>query len=203
MSDLKAREPDVGAWDMPVVELVEDGRVVGIAYLDDIEVFAEFHPDEDGEAWTFDLGDLQRVLDTAHAMLSPEGTEAVVGATVDLGGEHPVDVLAGEFDGAAALRGPEDEGFYPLPVVRAMIERAAQLDLAVVSLEAVTVHDGWAEPVHGQAVDVGAAHDGEDWPVFKSGCNLLARTLLEKWPEREGSAVAVEVGDREGDRYVL
>lgn len=187
---------------MPVVELVEDGRVVGIAYLDGIEVFAEFGQDEDGEPWAFDVGDLQLALDTALAMLLPEGTDALEGHT-DLGDTHPVDVLASEFDDAAAHRGEEDEGFYPLPVVARMLTRAGELDLAVVSLEAVTVHDGWVEPIAGQSADIGAAHQGEPWGAFKAGCNLFAGGLLEKWRDRDGLAISVEVADRDGDRFVL
>jgi hypothetical protein len=66
VTDLHVREADDGDWDMEVVEFVEDGRVVGIAYLDDLELFAEFVADDDGEPWAFDVGDLQRALDTAR-----------------------------------------------------------------------------------------------------------------------------------------
>jgi hypothetical protein len=202
MPSLHVREADPDEWDMPVIELLEDDRVVGIAYLDGIEVFAEFHPDEDGEPWSFDVGALQLALDTALAMLLPEGTDALEDRP-DLGDTHPVDVLASEFDEAAAHRGDEDEGFYPRPIVARMLRRLGELDLAVVSLEAVTVHDGWVEPIPGQAVDIGDAHDGEPWPAFKAGCNLFAGTLLEKWQDRDGLAISVEVADRDGDRFVL
>lgn len=187
---------------MPVVELVEDGRTVGIAYLDDIEVLVEFQPDEDGEAWTFDVGDLQIALDTARAMLVPDDADPL-DQRPDLGGDHPVDVLASEFDDAAARRGEEDEGFYPRPVVTRIIARAEELDLAVVSVEAVTLHEDWVEPIPGHSVDVAAAHEGDSWPAFKAGCNLLAASHLEKWHDRSGLAVSVEVADRDGDRFVL
>jgi hypothetical protein len=202
MTDLHVRESTEGEWDMPVVELVEDGRVVGIAYLDDIELLAEFYPDDEGEPWAFDVSDLQRALDTAQAMLLPEGTDALADGA-DIGDQHPVDVLASEFDDAAARRGEEDEGFYPRSVVAAILRRAEELDLAVVSLEGVIVHDGWVEPLSTHAADIGAAHDGEPWPAFKAGCNVLAGAYLERWPDREGFAIALEVADRDGDRYVL
>lgn len=202
MTDLHVREAPPGEWDMPVVELVEDGRLVGMAYLDDIEVFVEFFPDEEGEPWSFDVGDLQRALDTATAMLLPEGTEALEDRP-DLGGVHAVDVLASEFDEQASRRGDEDEGFYPRAVVVSMLPRVAELDLAVVSLEAVILHEGWVDPVPGHAVDIGATHDGDPWPAFKAGCNLLASAYLERWQDRESLAISVEVADRDGDRFVL
>jgi hypothetical protein len=202
MTDLRVREAPEGEWDMPVVELIEAGRVVGIAYLDDIELLAEFYPDTNGEPWSFDVADLQRALDTAQAMLLPEGTDALEGG-IDIGDRHPVDVLAADFDDAAALRGEEDEGFYPRAAVAAIIRRSSELDLAVVSLEGVRVHEGWAEPLAGHAVDIGDAHDGDPWPAFKAGCNVFAGAVIERWPANDGFAIAVEVADRDGDRFVL
>ncbi|HUG75487.1 MAG TPA: hypothetical protein VMM81_07450 [Acidimicrobiia bacterium] len=202
MTDLHVREPDEGDWDMEVVEFVEEGRVVGIAYLDDLEMFAEFPTDDDGEPWAFDVNDLQRALDTARAMLSPDGTDALVDAP-DLGGDHPVDLLAGEFDASAARRGSEDEGFYPVTVALSALRRAAELDLAVVALEAFTLDEVGLDPIGGSAIDVGDVHAGEPWAAFKAGCNLQAGTLLERWLGQATTVVSIEVADRDGDRFVL
>lgn len=202
MTDLHVREASDGDWDMEVVELVEEGRVVGIAYLDDMELFAEFIADDDGEPWAFDVSDLQRALDMARAMLSPEGTDALVDRP-ELGDDHPVDLLATEFDAQAARRGDEDEGFYPVMVAINLLRRAAELDLAVVAIEGFTLDEVGLDPIGGSAIDLGDVHAGEPWAAFKAGCNLQAGTLLERWLGQNNTVVSIEVADRDGDRFVL
>jgi len=57
--------------------------------------------------------------------------------------------------------------------------------------------------VPGMAVDTGNAHDGEPWPVFLAGCNVQAMALLVRWAREPGLILALEVGDADGERYVL
>jgi hypothetical protein len=135
-------------------------------------------------------------------MLAPEGTDALVDGP-DLGGDHPVDLLAGEFDTSAARRGSEDEGFYPVMVAASVLRRAAELDVAVVALEAFTLDEVGLDPIGGSAVDLGDIHAGEPWAAFKAGCNLQAGTLLERWLGQATTVVSIEVADRDGDRFVL
>jgi len=204
MSDLHARERQDPEWGRPVADLIEDGEVVGLAYEDDGELLVEFYPDADGEPRLYDVGDLQRVLDTVVSMLggeSPEPTAPVPPGRP--GGEHPVDALAAQFDGRAARRGPEDEGFYPYDVSAALIARCSDLGLAVVSMEGFTLHPDRAEPVGGCSADLADAFGGEPWPSFLANCNLQAATLLERWPRRPSFAVAFEVQDAEGEVFVL
>jgi hypothetical protein len=199
LSDLTARDGE-GEDGEPIVDLVEEGHPVGYVYLDDGVLLAEFLSDEEGAPWAFNVDDLQRTLDAARAILEPEAPlepESVID------GAHPVDALAAEFDSLAVRRGEEDEGFYPVAVAAAVFERSAALDLAVVSLEGFIVHPEWIEPAPGHSVDMGDAHDGEPWPTFKAGCHVQGLAVLEKWARRANLAVALEVGDREGDRFVL
>ncbi len=203
MSDLRAREAHGEGWDRPVVELVEEERVVGIVYLDGDTVLAEFDLGEDDDAWAFEVTDLQTALDTARAMLLPEGTALLVEPTAGIGKEHPVDRLAAEFDEAAVHRGDEDEGFYPPQVAGRLMQRVEALGLAVVTIEGFRIHQDWVEPIPGMSVDVGDAYDGELWPVFQAGCNVQAMALLERWAREPGIALALEVGDADGDRYVM
>lgn len=198
MSDLHAREARRDDWAEPVVELVEEDRVVGLVYVDEGAPMAEFYVDEDGEPWTFDVGDLQQALDTAAAML---GLEVDTSPTGPAG--HPVDLLAAEFDARAARRGPEDEGFYPAAAVAALLARCDSLDLAMVTMEGFSPAGGEMQPVSGLVADLADAHAGEPWPTFRAGCNVQARALLERWAPRTGLLVAVEVADRDGERYVL
>ncbi len=200
MSDLRAREaepqPD---WDGPIAELVEEDRVVGIVYTEDGSVMAEFYPDEDAEPWVFEVADLQRVLDTAAAMLGAGEDSA---STPSVTGDA-VDKLAGEFDAAAVLRGEEDEGFYPPLVAAAITERCETLGLAIANLEGFTNDGSGVLPVPGHRVDVADAHKGEAWLTFQASCNVQARALLERWAHRPGLIVAVEVIDQTGERFVL
>ena len=192
----EARHPELG----PIVELVEDGTSVGLVYLDEGRLYAEFVAEVDGDRWAYEVDDLHRALDVAASMLAPPEPEEPVD---DPDAPHPVDRLATVFDPQAIRRGEEDEGFFPLPVAVAMVRAASELDLAVVSLEGFTVNEGWIAPVSGCDVDIGAAHDGEPWPVFKAGCNVQAEAVLERWPRKPGFGVAVEVADASGERYVM
>lgn len=201
MASLIAREGRLPDWDGPVVDITEDGKRVGYVYIDGGQLFAEFVSSVDGEAWAFEVEDLQRVLDVAAVMLDP-GTDTEPVA-VEEGAPHPVDHMATVFDPQAMRRGDEDEGFYPLGVALTMVRAAAELDLAVVSLEGFTVNEGWIAPVAGCDVDLGLAHDGEAWPIFKAGCNVQAEAVLEKWPRKAGFGVAVELADSSGERYVM
>lgn len=203
MSDLRAREAGGGDWDRPVVELVEEDRVVAIVYLDGETLLAEFDAAGAGEPWAFEVADLQTALDTARAMLLPEGTALLADPAPREGDEHPVDRLAAEFDAAATHRGEEDEGFYAPQTAGRLMQRAEALGLAVVAVEGFRIHQDWVEPISGMSIDVGDAHDGEPWAIFQAGCNVQAMALLERWSREPGISLAIEVGDDEGERYVM
>lgn len=204
MSDLHARERQDPEWGRPVADLIEDDEVVGLAYEDEGELLVEFYPDADGEPRLYDVGDLQRVLDTVVSMLGAEAAESATGEpAAEPAGEHPVDALATQFDRRASRRGPEDEGFYPLDVAAAIIARCADLGLAVVSMEGFTLHPDHLERVGGCAADLADVFRGEPWPSFLASCNLHAATLLEHWPRRPSFAVAFEVQDAQGEVFVL
>ena len=204
MSDLRAREASSGEWDGPVVELIEEERTVGVVYLDGATLFTEFHHDDEGDSWAFEVADLQTALDTASAMLLPEGTSLLLEGTTDKQStQHPVDHLAEEFDDLAVHRGDEDEGFYPVSVAAHIVRQCEALGLAVVSVEGFRLEGAGVNAVAGMSVDTGAAHDGEPWPVFLAGCNVQAMAVLERWARQPELVLALEVGDSDGDRYVL
>jgi hypothetical protein len=137
-------------------------------------------------------------------MLSPQGTSILTDSpTPTEDTEHPVDRLATEFDDKATHRGEEDEGFYPLPVAVNILRGCDALALAMVSLEGFRIEGGRPSPIAGMSVDTGKAHDGEPWPVFLAGCNIQAMALLERWGREPGLVLAMEVGDSDGERYVL
>ena len=205
MSDLHAREREDTEWGRAVADLIEDGEVVGMAYEDEGQLLVEFYPDAEGEPRLYEVPDLQRVLDVVSAMLGTggEAPEADEEGTGTAAGEHPVDILAEEFDPRASRRGPEDEGFYPLEVAAAIIIRCGDLGLAVVSLEGFTLHPDRVERVPGCSADLGSAFRGEPWGAFQAGCNLQAMALLERWPRRSGFAITFEVQDATGEVFVL
>jgi hypothetical protein len=197
VTDLRARETTRDDWEGTVVELVEEDHVVGIVYLEDAVVMAEFYPGDDGEAWVFDVTDLQRVLDVASAMLGVAEAESAPSAA------DAVDRLAAEFDASAALRGGEDEGFYPVLVAAAITLRAEELGLAVVALEGFTIEGEEPIAAPGLASAPGDAHRGEAWLTYRAACNIQARGQLERWAGRPGLVVALEVADESGETYVL
>lgn len=199
MSDLHAREASNAEWDQPVVELVEDNTVVGIVYVDDEVLYAEFSTDRDGEAWAFDVSDLHTALDTAARMLLPDAAPA----PAPTGDQHPVEVLASEFDESAVHRGEEDEGLYPPRVAARIVQVSEVVGLAVVSMEGCRIQGGEVVTVPGLSVDIGDAHDGEPWPMFLAACNVQAMALLERWSRESDVVISIEVGDDEGERYLL
>lgn len=205
MSDLRAREGSSSEWEGEVVELVEDGHTVGVVYRDGETLLSEFVPAVAGEPWAFEVADLQTALDTARAMLMPEGTALLSDRGPALGedDEHPVDRLATEFDEFAAKRGEEDEGFYPKEVAGRIIAACDVLGLAVVAIEGFRMDIESPTPITGMSVDTGDAHDGEPWPIFMAGCNVQAAAVLERWSREPGLVIALEVADADGDRYVL
>ena len=204
MSDLHARERQDRDWGRPVADLIEDDEVVGMAYEDEGEILVEFYPDSDGEPRLYVVADLQRVLDTATAMLGAGEAEEVAPAVpAGPAGDHPVDTLAAEFDRRALRRGPEDEGFYPLEAALGIVGRCGELGLAVVGMGGFTLQAGSEEKVPGCAADLGDAYRGEPWGVFLSSCNLQAQALLERWPHRASFAVTFEVQDASGEVFVL
>ena len=197
-----ARESERPDWDGLVVDVIEDDEPVGMAYEDAGEVLVEFFPDEDGEPRLLAVPEVQMVLDTVTAMFAedaPDGTED----DATPAGVDPIDQLASEFDAAAAARGPDDEGFYPLPVARQVVARCDTLDLAVASLEAFRVVAGQVEPMRNLQVDVADAHRGEAWGLFRSGCNIQAAAVLERWAREGTILVAMEVEDAGEDVFVL
>jgi hypothetical protein len=200
MSDLHAREASSADWDQPVVELVEDGTALGIVYLDDEVLYVEFSPDRDGDAWAFDVSDLQTALDTAARMLLPDIAAPPPVSATD---QHPVEALAAEFDEQAAHRGEEDEGLYPPRVAARIVQVSEVVGLAVVSMEGCRMEGGAIVTVPGLSVDIGDAHDGEPWPTFLAGCNVQAMALLERWAREPDVVISIEVGDGEGERYLL
>lgn len=201
MSDLHAKERHDPEWGGPVADLIEEDRVVGIAYHEEGGLLAEFFPDEDGNPWVFEAADLQRALDTAAAMLGPE--EAAPATTLGIEGQHPVDVLAMQFDPLAMRRGPEDEGFYPLQVAAGILAACAQLGLAVVYLEGVTVSAEGVEPIAGHKAELGKTNAGGPFALFQAECNTQAAALMEHWPRRGDFGVSIEVQDASGEQFVL
>ena len=77
------------------------------------------------------------------------------------------------------------------------------LGLAVVTLEGCRIESDFVTPVRGTSVDLGGAYAGEPWPTFLAGCNVQAMAHLERWVSEPGLVVSIEVGDDEGERYLL
>ena len=202
MSDLHARDSERDDWDGPVVELVEDGSIVGQAFVDAGELLVEFYADADGGLPLLAVPDLQRVLDTVTVMLGPDN-EPLLDEASPTAGQDPIELLAQGFDAEAAHRGPEDEGFFPLSVAARIVGACEQLDLAVTRVEAFDLVGGDVQAIPGHSGDLAKAHAGEPWAVFRAGCNVQAHAVMERWPNRTSLVVAIEITDRSSEEYVL
>ena len=197
-----AREAERPDWDGLVVDLIEDDIPVGMAYEDDGEILVEFFADSDGEGRVLTVTELQVVLDTVTSMFGAE-PPGIAADAVAPGSVEPVDQLASEFDALAALRGDEDEGFYPLQVARQIVARCDSIGLAVTRLEAFKVVAGHTEAIRNLRAEISDAHAGEPWSLYRSGCNTQAAAVLERWTREGQLVVAIEIEDPSNEVFVL
>lgn len=197
MSPLQIRDTVRDDWDGPVVEILDEDTVVALVYWDE-EVVVDVYPSAGEDSQTFDVPDLVRVLELAARVVVPDDVPFDEPSDID-----PLDILSSEFDATAAVRGAEDEGFYPLRAAVRLVGRCEQLDLAVVSMEGFARREG-LQRVPGQMTDLGDAHRGEPWETFRAGCNVQAHATLERWAAAGvDTLVAFEVQDSAGEIYVL
>ena len=85
----------------------------------------------------------------------------------------------------------------------AILGRCADLGLAIVFMEGVTVHADGVDPLAGHKADLGETNAGGPFALFQAECNTQAAALLERWPrQRSDFGVAIEVQDAGGERFV-
>ena len=212
MIPLRLVEKEHDDFEEPIVELWRDNEFVGYVFWDEETPIVQMYPDSDGDPFDLDLRDLQRVLEMADQIVSPdmftEGElEELRGRVQEAqGGKAVVDdvieMLTEEFDSAAAYRNEDGEGFYPKAIAEAIIARCNELDIAVVEMEGFDYESRTLQPRPNLNLLVRGA-PGDLWEVFRPEANLRATQTLGDWPSRDTIVVAFVVQLNNGESIVL
>lgn len=211
MIPLRLVERDHEDFEEPIVELWRNDEFVGYVFWDDDTPIVQVFLDGDGDPFDLDLRDLQRILEMADQIVSPdmftedelEDLRGRIQASTDGSPDHDiVEALAEEFDAEALHRNEEGEGFYPRKSAEAIIERCNELDMAVVEMEGFDYENRTLSPRPNLNLLVRGA-PGDQWPVFRPEANLRAAQALHDWPKRGSLVVAFVVQLSDGESVVL
>ena len=204
MIPLRLVEKDHESFDEPIVELWRDDEFVGYVFWDDDTPIVQVFADAEGDPFDLDLRDLQRILELADQIVSPDMfTEdelndlrsRVQAADAGEPDDDVVEMLTEEFDDRAVYRNPDGEGYYPRAAAEAMIARCDELDIAVVEMEGFDYENNTLMPRPNLNLLVRGA-PGDLWDVFR-------RDALGEWPSRSSLVLAFVVQLSNGESIVL
>lgn len=211
MIPLRLVEKDHESFDEPIVELWRDDEFVGYVFWDDDTPIVQMFPDASGDPFDLDLRDLQRILELADQIVSPDMfTEdelddlrnRVQAADAGGTGDDVIEMLTDEFDEEAVYRNTDGEGYYPRAAATALITRCDELDIAVVEMEGFDYENGTLMPRPNLNLLVRGA-PGDLWNVFRPEANLRAAQALDEWPSRSSLVLAFVVQLGNGESIVL
>lgn len=211
MIPLRLNETEHPDFEEPVVELWREDEFVGYVFWDEDSPIVQFYADAEGDPFDLDLRDLQRILDMADQIVSPDlfsdsELEELRGRIQAAGDGQPdedvVTLLTDEFDDQAVYRNEDGEGFYPKETAAAMITRCDELDIAVVEMEGFDYENRNLIARPNLNLMVRGA-PGDLWDVFRPEANLRAATSLGDWPGRATLVVAFVVQLANGESIVL
>jgi len=211
MIPLRLVEKEHESYDEPIVELWRDDEFVGYVFWDDDTPIVQVFPDAEGDPFDLDLRDLQRILEMADQIVSPdmftEGELDELRSRVQSAGagdpdEDVIVMLTDEFDDHAAYRNADGEGYYPGAVAAALITRCDELDIAVVEMEGFDYENGALLPRPNLNLLIRGA-PGDLWDVFRPEANLRAAQALGEWPSRSSLVLAFVVQLANGESIVL
>lgn len=218
MIPLRIVESERDDFEEPVVEIWRDDDFVGMIFWDEDLAVVQIYPDDAGDVYDLDLGDLFRVLGMAEAIVTPEefrvaeeeygGVELDVGRPADdddHGGwedEDPATIaLVTDFDPRAAHRSSDGEGFFARQDAFDFIARCDELDLAVVEMEGFDLDGSVVKPRPRLVLTV-SLPGMDSWRVFRPAANALAQDTLSDWPPRSSLVVAFVVQQPDGQTFV-
>lgn len=211
MIPLRLVEKDHEDYEEPIIELWRDNEFVGYVFWDEDTPILQVFLDNDGDPFDLDLRDMQRILEMADQIVSPDMFSddeledlrgRVQAAQTGAPDKDVVELLTNEYDDEAAHRNEEGEGFYPRPVAESIIERCNELDLAVVEMEGFDYENRSLSPRPNLNLLVRGA-PGDQWPVFRPEANLRAAQTLHDWPKRDTLVVAFVIQLSNGESIVL
>lgn len=211
MIPLRLTEKEHEDFDEPIVELWRENEFVGYVFWDDDTPIVQMYPDAEGDPFDLDLRDLQRILEMADQIVSPdmfsedELDDLRNRVQAAQSGEPDSDVienLTDEFDEQATYRNEEGEGFFSKKVAEALIARCDELDIAIVEMEGFDFENRALSARPNLNLLVRGA-PGDEWKLFRPEANMRAATTLGDWPSRSTIVVAFVVQLSNGESIVL
>jgi hypothetical protein len=196
MIPIRLAETERDDFDGPIVELWRQDEFIGMVFWDGETPIVQIYSDASGDVHDLDLNELQRLLDTALAMVDPGGEDeftelqGAVEASGDETSEHPAtaDLLA-VFDPQAVFRTDDGEGFFPKAIAESFITRCEELDLAVVEMEGFDLEGTTLVPRPQLDLQV-RPQEVMTWSQFRTFANVSAHDTLRTWPNRDTLVVA-------------
>jgi hypothetical protein len=209
MIPLRIVEAEREDFDGSVVELWRDDEFIGMVFWDGEATVVQVYPDGDGDVFDLDVGDLQRVLETAQQIVDPHAFDedfaelrAEAGGDDEWADEHPATVeLVREFDPQASHRSEDGEGFFPGAVAEAFITRCEDLDLAVVEMEGFDYDGERLVPRPGLELMI-RPQEVMGWSEFRRFANARALESVTTWNTRDSLVFAFVVQQPDGESFV-
>ena len=208
MLPLRIVETEREGFDQTVVELWREDEFVGMVFWDGGATVVQIYPTGD-DVHDLEISDLLRVLDTAQRIVDPFAFEQVedvvqLGAKDDDLAEDPATAaLTAEFDPQALHRTEDGEGFFPVAVAAALIDRCQELGLAVVEMEGFDLVSGELKGRPGLTLMIRPEEGTTSFAGFVSYANEQARTHLSNWPQRDSMVIAFVIQQPDGETIVL
>jgi hypothetical protein len=211
MLPLRIVESDREDFEQPVVELWRDDEFIGMVFWDEDTPIVQIYPDDDGDVKDLDARELMRILDVAERIVSPVADpDEFASVRTDLAAEDgdpwadedpAIASLFGEFDGKAAHRTEDGEGFFRSEDARSFIERCDELDLAVVEMEAFDIEGASLIPRPNLSLTI-RVQGPTEWGVFRPTANARALDTLTDWPHRRSLGISFVIQLPDGETIV-
>lgn len=210
MLPIRIIETEREDFEGPIVELWRDDDFIGMVFWDGEAAIAQIYPDGDGDPQDLDIGEFQRVLDTAIQIIDPHAFDedfADLRAAVAGGGEnidevHPATAaLLNEFDDQAVYRTEDGEGFFRRGAAEAFISKCEELDLAVIEMEGFDL-EGTTLVARPQLDLVVTPQTMMSWSEFRTYANATAADKLRIWPSRTSLVIAFVIQQPDAESIV-
>ena len=216
MLPVRIIEKDHDDFDEPIVELWRENDFVGYVFWDEDVAVVQFYQDRDGDPFDLDLNEVQRVLDIAGQIVTPELfgedpelatlSQRIADATGTAGEwedeDHRIVELSKEFDALAAHRDLDGEGFFSRSVAEALIARCEGLGVAIIEMEGQDF-DGITLTPRPNLHLVIDAQLGSSFDDVRPQANAAVAARLAVWPSRSTLVVSFVVQLPDGSTRVL
>ena len=209
MYPLRIVETERDGFDQTVVELWREDEFIGMVFWDGSATVVQIYPNSD-DVFDLELNDLVRVLDTAQRIVDPFSFDEVEGLVQPGAGDNYWDdedpstaALVQEFDPEAVHRSEDGEGFFPVSVAKALIDRSSELGLAVVEMEGFDLISGELKARPGLELMARPPAEVMGFSEFKAQANQTAAITLGNWPQRDSMVIAFVIQQPDGETIVL